>query len=76
MAKSFYKIPKKNKVNFESNKLISIYQDMEAYNITLDDFNSKSSLGKTLPSLRILDKKPPVAIPSISEELLSINKGY
>jgi hypothetical protein len=30
---------------------------MEAYNITLGDFNSKSSLGKTLPTLRVKKKE-------------------
>ena len=46
---TFQKIPK---VDFESKKLISIYQDMEAFNITLDDFTSKTSLGKTIPTIQ------------------------
>ena len=51
---TFRQVPK---IEFESKRLISIYQDMEAYNITLNDFTSKNSLGKSIP---ILQKKQKV----------------
>ena len=69
---TFKQIPK---VDFESKRLISIYQDMEAYNITLEDFTSKTSLGKTIPTVQ-KHVKIVTQIPSISEELLANNKGF
>lgn len=51
---------------------------MEEFNITLDDFKSKSSLGKCIPSTSVKSKKPSIipCIPPISDELNSVNLGY